>query len=154
MMKTKRYIMASLILLIMGLPIVSLAQGIKKYPRMQMLLMEAQLAEIKRNIIIDDRDIPEFERIYRDYIAEITDLNMGNKRPPLVDMSLEGLSDREIEEVFIRQNERAKRQLIIREKYFYEFKKVIPPREIVKLYRIEREIAKKAQNEIRKRFDR
>lgn len=153
-MKTSKYIKTLVVSMIILLPIVGFSQGIKKYPRMQMLLMEAQLAEIKRNIIIEDRDIPEFERIYRDYIAEITDLNMGNKRPPLVDMSLEGLSDREIEEVFIRQNERAKRQLIIREKYFYEFKKVIPPREIVKLYRIERDIAKKAQNEIRKRFDR
>jgi len=127
------------------------AQEIKNFPRVRMLLMETQLAEIKKNIVIDNRNIQKFDQIYRDYILEIAELNSRYKGLVSMEANLGNMSDPEIEDNFVRQTEKTKRLLIVREKYFYEFKMVMKPGEIIKMYRIEREIVKKVQQEMKNR---
>lgn len=127
------------------------AQEIRNFPRVRMLLMETQLAEIKKNINIDSRNMQKFDKIYREYILEISALNFTYKGIIPLEANTENMSDPEIEDNFVRQTEKAKRLLIVREKYFYEFKTVMKPGEIIKMYRIEREIVRKVQQEIKNR---
>ncbi len=127
------------------------AQEIKNFPRVRMLLMETQLAEIKKNINIDNRNMQKFDQIYREYILEVSALNSTYKGLVPLEANLGNMSDPEIEDNFIRQTEKAKRLLIVREKYFYEFKTIMKPGEIIKMYRIEREIVRKVQQELKNR---
>ncbi len=127
------------------------AQEIRNFPRVRMLLMETQLAEIKKSINIDSRNMQKFDQIYREYILEISALNSTYKGLVPLEANPENMSDPEIEDNFLRQTEKAKRLLIVREKYFYEFKAVMRPGEIIKMYRIEREIVKKVQQEMKNR---
>jgi len=66
---------------------------------------------------------------------------------------LEKFSDQEVEDIFIKQTDKSKRLLILREKYFYEFKRIMKPREIIQMYEIERDIMRKVQQEIRNRVN-
>lgn len=122
-------------------------------PRVRALLMERQLSEIKKNISIDKRDIPQFDEIYRNYITEIFRLNSLYEGLVPLETNMDQYSETQIEENFIKQTDKSKRLLLIREKYFYEFKTIIKPREIMKLYSIERQILRQAQQEMRERFD-
>lgn len=127
------------------------AQEIKNFPRVRMLLMETQLAEIKKNINIDTRNMQKFDQIYRKYILEIYALNSAYKGVIPLEANLENMSDPEIEDNFVKQTEKAKRLLIVREKFFYEFKTIMKPGEIIKMFRIEREIVRKVQQEMKNR---
>lgn len=121
-------------------------------PRVRALLMERQLSEIKKNISIDSKDISMFDQIYRLYITEIFELNSRYEGLLPLESDFEQFSDTQIEENFIKQTDKSKRLLLLREKYFYEFKTIIKPKEIMKLYSIERQILRQAQQEIRNRM--
>jgi len=148
-MKMPRKYILSFFMLIVAFSIE--AQDIKKFPRIRMLLMETQLTEMKKNIVIDNNNVSKFDQIYRKYIMELSDLNLRNQGPALLDSSLDQISDGEVEDIFIKQTDRSKRLLILREKYFYEFKSVMKPKDIILMYKIEREITRKVQQELRKR---
>ena len=122
-------------------------------PRIRALLMERQLTEIKKNISIDSRDIPRFDQIYRNYIAEIFELNSLYEGLIPLEADMAQFNDAQIEENFIKQTDKSKRLLLVREKYFYEFKSIIKPREIMKLYSIERQILRQAQQEMKERYN-
>ena len=122
-------------------------------PRIRALLMERQLTEIKKNISIDSRDIPRFDQIYRNYISEIFELNNLYEGLIPLEADMAQFNDTQIEENFIKQTDKSKRLLLVREKYFYEFKSIIKPREIMKLYLIERQILRQAQQEMKARYN-
>ncbi|MDZ4058655.1 MAG: hypothetical protein U1D64_01290, partial [Bacteroidales bacterium] len=107
----------------------------------------------KKNISIDKRDIPQFDEIYRNYITEIFRLNSLYEGLVPLETNMDQYSETQIEENFIKQTDKSKRLLLIREKYFYELKTIIKPREIMKLYSIERQILRQAQQEMRERLD-
>lgn len=121
-------------------------------PRVRALLMERQLTEIKKNIAIDSRDIPKFDQVYRNYITEVFELNSLYEGLVPLENNMDQFTDTQIEENFIKQTDKSKRLLLIREKYFYEFKSIIKPREIMKLYSIERQILRQAQQEMKERY--
>jgi hypothetical protein len=122
-------------------------------PRLRALLMERQLTEIKKSISIDSRDIPNFDLVYRNYITEIFELNGLYEGLVPLENNMDQFTDTQIEENFIKQTDKSKRLLLIREKYFYEFKSLIKPREIMKLYSIERQILRQAQQEMKERYN-
>lgn len=64
---------------------------------------------------------------------------------------IEDIENEKIEQAFIRQTDRSVNLLLLRKEFFYEFKRVISPRDIVELYRLEREMGRKFQNELRRR---
>lgn len=130
------------------------AQNQGGYPRVRSLLMERQLVEVKKIIVIENRDIPLFDNIYRRYINDLFELNAGYEGLVPLDSDLSGFTESQIEDIFIRQTEKSKRMLIIKEKYYYEFKNVLTPREIIKLYAVERQILRSVQQEMRDRMRR
>lgn len=145
-----KYIAVSFMMMVF---ISSGAQEIRKYPRIRALLMETQLAEIKKKINIDSKNVQKFDQLYREYIKEVSELNSTNQVPQILDSNFEQLSDQELEDIFIKQTDKSKRLLILREKYFYEFKTVMKPRDIIQMYRLERDVVKKVQMEMKNRLN-
>ncbi len=139
--------------LLMAMANVTLSAQIRPWmPRVRALLMERQLSEIKKNISIENKDITKFDLLYREYITELFELNSRYEGLVPLESDYEQYSDTQIEENFIKQTEKSKRLLLLREKYFYEFKTIIKPKEIMKLYSIERQILRQAQQEMRERY--
>ncbi|MDP3437901.1 MAG: hypothetical protein Q8S04_11720 [Bacteroidales bacterium] len=142
-----------MIALLMVMANVTLSAQIRPgMPRVRALLMERQLSEVKKNISIENKDITKFDLLYRDYITELFELNSRYEGLFPLESDYEQYSDTQIEENFIKQTEKSKRLLLLREKYFYEFKTIIKPKEIMKLYSIERQILRQAQQEMKERY--
>ncbi|MHC1779399.1 MAG: hypothetical protein AB9922_04080 [Bacteroidales bacterium] len=142
-----------ILLMILSANTIMQAQIRPGMPRLRALLMERQLTEIKKSISIDSRDIPNFDLVYRNYITEIFELNGLYEGLVPLENNMDQFTDTQIEENFIKQTDKSKRLLLIREKYFYEFKSIIKPREIMKLYSIERQILRQAQQEMKERYN-
>ena len=63
----------------------------------------------------------------------------------------DSLTSEEAEKLVMVQLENAKRLIDIRENYYYRFKTVLTPQQIVKLYRTEAAIRQKVMQELRRR---
>ncbi len=114
-------------------------------------LYRAQLSFVKREVEIYKGKEREFDKIYRRYVEAIWSLNPKRLGPPLGEREIEDIENEKIEQAFIRQTDRSVNLLLLRKEFFYEFKRVISPRDIVELYRLEREMGRKFQNELRRR---
>jgi hypothetical protein len=127
------------------------AQQRPEFPRVKNLLLERQLEIVKGRVNIDERDVPEFEMIYRNYIKDISAINKDNRTLPLTEINLDRFTDNEVEEIFFKQSLRAKELLEVREKYFTEFRKVLKAKDVITLFKVEREILGRAQMEMKRR---
>ena len=68
-------------------------------------------------------------------------------------ISPDSLTDEQAERLFFSQMEKAKNIIILREKYFREFRTVLSPKEIMQFHRIEKEVNRKMMQNIRQRFN-
>jgi CRISPR/Cas system CSM-associated protein Csm2 small subunit len=64
----------------------------------------------------------------------------------------DSLTAEEAERMLLLKMQNGKKLLDIREKYYYKFKTVLTPHQIVKLYQTEAEIRRKVMLELRRRF--
>ena len=64
------------------------------------------------------------------------------------------MTDEKIDKLIKMRFEKCRKVLDIREKYYNEFKKILTPRQIMKMYAVERNFGKKMQNELEKRASR
>jgi len=64
----------------------------------------------------------------------------------------DSLSNDQAEQLFFMQTEKAKKMIDLRENYFKEFQKVLTPKEILRFFRIEKEVNKRMIEHIRSRF--
>jgi Spy/CpxP family protein refolding chaperone len=93
----------------------------------------------------------KFRPVYIQYEKEIAGLNVrGQER--LMRSNTDSLSSEEAERLVLAQLNNAKKMLEIREKYYYKFKSVLTPQQIIKLYQTEAEIRRKVMQELRRRF--
>jgi hypothetical protein len=63
----------------------------------------------------------------------------------------DSLSDAVAEQIILEQIADGRKFLEIREKYYYEFKKILTPREIYRVFKIEQENHRKLMQEYKKR---
>jgi len=64
----------------------------------------------------------------------------------------DSLSAEEADQLIVNQMESAKQLINIREKYYKEFKTVLKPQQIIKLYQTEAELRKKVMAELQRRM--
>jgi CRISPR/Cas system CSM-associated protein Csm2 small subunit len=85
------------------------------------------------------------------YEKEIAGVNVrGQER--LMRSNGDSLTSDEVERLVLLKMQNARKILDIREKYYYKFKTVLTPHQIVKLYQTEAEIRRKVMLELRRRF--
>jgi hypothetical protein len=127
------------------------AQQSRIYPRVKVVLLQNQLEEVKRRINLDDKKSEKFDKLYESYINEIASINSSNRFPAINDLDLDKYSDNQIEKIFMKQSERSRKLLSVREKYFWLFRSFLSPKEILTMYRVEREVVNSALQEIHRR---
>jgi hypothetical protein len=129
----------------------TIAQNGARFPRVRERIAEARLREVKEALNLDQARFGRFAPIYRAYERDLATVN-GGKIGRLLRVNADSLQSDEAEMMVLNQLNAAKNLVIIREKYYHEFRKVLQPQEIIKLYQTEAAIRKKVAQEVRKRM--
>lgn len=148
----RQIIKLQLILVFLLIGFASGAQNGDRFPRLRERIAQAKLREIGVSLKLDQKTLDRFRPIYLNYEREITAVNF-RKIGKLMRVDADSLSAEEADRLIVEQLKAAKSMVEIREKYYYEFKKVLQPQQVIKLYQTEAEIRKKVMQEIRKRMN-
>lgn len=129
------------------------AQNAGQFPRLRERIAQAKLREIKTSLQLDEATFNRFNPIYMRYEQEVTSIDF-RKMGRLMKVDSDSLSTSEADDLIVNQLSAAKQLVQIREKYYHEFRKVIAPQQIIKLYQTEAELRKKVMQELKRRFNR
>jgi hypothetical protein len=126
------------------------SQNLERFPRLRERIIQAKLREIKLSLKLDPATFEQFRPIYLKYEQEITGIDF-RKLAGLMRVDADSLSVDEADQLLVHQLESAKKLVNIREKYYKEFRRLISPQQIIKLYQTEAELRKKVVQEIKRR---
>jgi hypothetical protein len=126
------------------------SQNVKHYPYIKERIARAKLNEIQLKFKLDEATFDRFRPIYLKYEEEISGIDF-RKMAKLMKVDPDSLSAADAELLINNQLESAKTIIIIREKYYKEFRTVLSPQQILKLYQIEAELRKEITREIKNR---
>lgn len=127
------------------------AQNLERFPKMHERILQAKLREIKMELKLDKAKFEEFRPIYLKYDHEISRVNFRDLAR-LNKVDSDSLSTEEADRMIASQIEAAKKMLFVREKYSKEFRVVLTPQQIIKLYQTEAGLRKKVMQEIKRRL--
>ncbi|MCE5347531.1 MAG: hypothetical protein LLG13_14775 [Bacteroidales bacterium] len=139
------------LLVLVALSVTAQSQNQKRYPQLRERILIAKMQEIKRSLDLDQATVNRLSPIYRQYEKEIEGIKIrGQER--LMIINSDSLTAEEAESLVLTQLQNAKKLLDIREEYYYKFKTVLSPQQIIKLYQTEAEIRRKVMQELHRRF--
>jgi len=127
------------------------SQNQQRFPLLQERMTQAKLREIKISLKLDQAKFEAFRPIYLKYEREISGLNFRNLTR-FTKIDADSLTTEEADQLIVNQLETARKLISIREKYYKEFRTVIAPQQIIKLYQTEAELRKKVMQEMRRRM--
>ena len=131
----------------------SQSQNLASYPMLNKRIIEAKLREIRISLKLDQTTFDHFRPVYEKYEGEVSEIDF-KKLNKLLKVDAESLSSEEADRLILHQIEIAKKMLKVREKYYKEFKSVLTPQQIIKLYQAEAELRIKVMQELKKRIQR
>ncbi len=127
------------------------AQNPERFPLLRERMAQAKLREIKLSLKLDQATFAQFRPIYLKYEREVSGVNFRNLAR-LTKVDADSLSREEADLLIVNQLESARKLISIREKYYKEFRTVITPQQIIKLYQTEAELRKKVMQEMKRRM--
>jgi len=127
------------------------SQNPERFPMLRERMVQAKLREIKLSLKLDQATFDQFRPIYLKYEREISGVNFRNLAR-LTKVNADSLSTEEADQLIVNQLESAQKLISIREKYYKEFRIVITPQQIIKLYQTEAELRKKVMQEMKRRM--
>jgi hypothetical protein len=126
------------------------AQPKGRFPVLQEKIAHVKLNQVAKRMNLEKERVEELRPLYLKFEKEKHEL-MNERIPGELRTTSDTLTDKQAEQFLFMQTEKAKKLLMLREKYFREFNKVLSPREILQFQRIEREVNKRMMHQIRKR---
>lgn len=127
------------------------SQNADRFPRIHERVVQAKLREISQQLNLDQATFDQFRPVYLKYEHEISEINFRNLAR-LMKVDADSLSAEEADQLIVNQLENSKKLIRIREKYYKEFRTVLTPQQIIKLYQTEAELRKKVLQEIKRRM--
>ncbi len=128
------------------------SQNMDRFPRIHERIVQAKLREIKFSLKLDQNKFETFRPIYLKYEREVGGVNFRNIAR-LTKIDADSLTSEEADLLIVDQLKTAKKLILIREKYYKEFRTVLSPQQIIKLYQTEAELRKKVMQEIKRRMN-
>jgi len=126
------------------------SQNIRRYPYLKERIARAKLNEIQLKFKLDDATFDHFRPIFMKYEEEISGIDF-RKMARMMKVNPDSLSTSDAELLIKDQLESAKKILHLREKYYKEFRTILSPQQILKLYQIEAELRKEITEEVKNR---
>jgi hypothetical protein len=127
------------------------SQNPDRFPMLRERIIQAKLREIRLEMKLDQATFQQFQPIYIKYEHEVSEIDF-RKLARLMKVDTDSLSAAEADQLIVNQLESARNLIAIREKYYKEFRKVISPQQIIKLYQTEAELRKKVMQELKRRI--
>lgn len=132
------------------------AQEKKRPDREQIQAMQCN--QVVKALMLDDATAAKFVPVYQKYLKELSEVRMENARKPKVKDAVTTQpapkaipTDAEVEKAIKDRFAQSRKLLDIREKYYNEFRKILSPKQIMKIYQLEKGNAHKFQKEWKKR---
>ncbi len=125
-------------------------QDLNRNPKVQERITQAKLAEISKALALSDDKIKSLAPIYKRYEAEKNETSFL-RQGRLLRASPDSLSAEEADKLITAQLDNAIRLSTVRRKYYNEFKTVLTPQQIMRLYRSEAQLNRKVMQELRRR---
>ena len=158
-MKT-RFIYVLLAVLLMGSQTISAQNKDNKDNKQRPTpeqMMQRQTNLMVKTLMLDDATAAKFTPVYENYLKELRECRMMNRKDRMRNNNAEAKqtpkpvpTDAEIEKQIKDQFAQSRKILDVREKYYNEFRKILAPKQIMKIYQTEKNNA----NKFRKEFDR
>ena len=161
-MRTKKFLMV-LVAIFMGSQVTLFAQEKKgARPERKQLnkeqMQEMQCSQIIKGLALDDATAAKFTPVYKQYMEEMqATRNMGARRNAANRTAADKQTpkpvptDAEVEQAIKARFAQSRKMLDIREKYYNEFRKFLSPKQIQKMYNLEKHNGDKFRKEMRKR---
>jgi hypothetical protein len=127
------------------------AQVRGRMPLLRERILRVKLVEIQKVLQLDQTALDRFKPIYASYEKEMAGINFQGLGG-FMRVDPDSLTGEEAEKMVLQQMENTRKTLALREKYYYEFKTVLTPQQIIRLYQVETEIRQKVMREFRRRF--
>lgn len=127
------------------------SQNPDRFPKIHERIVQAKLREIKLDLKLDQATFEQFRPVYLKYEREISGIDFQNLAR-MMKVDADSLSSEEAEQLIVNQLETARKLISIREKYYKEFRVVLSPQQIIKLYQTEAEIRRKVMQELKRRI--
>lgn len=131
----------------------SQSQNLANFPMLNKRIVEAKLRQIRISLKLDQATFDHFRPVYEKYESEVSEIDF-KRLNKLLKSDPENLSSEEADRLILHQIEIARRMLEVREKYYIEFKKVLTPQQIIRLYQAEAELRIKVMQELKTRIKR
>jgi len=127
------------------------SQNRQRFPILRERILKAKLYEIRLNLKLDQATFDRFRPVYIKYESEISEIDF-RKMTKLMRVEADSLSVDEANQLIVNQLGSARRLIDLREKYYKEFRTIITPQQIIKLYQTEAEMRKKVTQELKRRL--
>ena len=127
------------------------SQNLDRFPLLRQRIIQAKLREIRISLNLDQATFVQFRPIYLKYENEISRIDLL-KMTRLMKVDTDSISAEEADQLIVNQLKSAKQLIDIREKYYNQFKTVLKPQQIIKLYQTEAELRKKVMAELQRRM--
>ncbi len=127
-------------------------------------MKEMQVNQVVSALMLDDAAAAKFRPVYENYLKELGEARTygmknkeankeKNKDQVRKDGPREPQTDAQIEEGIKNRFAQSRKMLDVREKYYTEFRNQLTPRQILKVYQLEKGNTQKIQKEFKKRMD-
>jgi len=146
----KTYLILLFVSVIMLSNFIAKSQNQNRFPVMRERIIQVKLRELKVNLKLDQVAFDQFRPVYLRYEREVSGIDF-RKMARLLRVEADSLSTEEADQIIVSQIESAKSLIDLREKYYKEFRKVLSPQQIIKLYQTEAELRKKVMQELKNR---
>lgn len=147
----KKLVIFLIVLTGVALTEVAWSQGMDRFPVLRERIAQAKLREINKSLNLDQSTFEAFRPVYLAYEKEVTSVDF-RKLARLIRIDADSLNAQEADQMIRNQLETARKLVDIREKYYHEFRKMLTPQQIIRLYQTEAEIRRKVMQELRSRM--
>jgi hypothetical protein len=127
------------------------SQNTDRLPVMRNRIAQAKLNEIQRNLGLSEADFNLFRPIYLRYESEISRIDFRNQAK-LSNIEADSLSAEQADNLIMSQFKNSRKLINIRERYYQEFRTVLTPQQVIKLYQTEKGFRNKVIAERKKRM--
>lgn len=166
-MKTK-FFLAALTALLLSTQLTLTAQNHPNHSRPAKHNYRAmQCNQIIQALMLDDATAAKFKPVYEQYMADMR-ATRGKSAAHKKEVKAPGEAaqpkakptpkpmptDSEVEQAIKDRFAQSRKMLDVREKYYHEFRKILSPKQIMRIYQIEKKNVNHAKKELKKRHDR
>jgi hypothetical protein len=127
------------------------SQNQERFPMLRERIAQAKLREIQSDLKLDQVAFNQFRTVYMRFEKELSGIDF-RKMARLLRVDADSLSVDDADQLIVNQIGCAKSLIALREKYYKEFRKILSPQQIIKLYQTEAELRKKVMKELKRRL--